>query len=115
MGTSSSSNGPGKGVPMVPPWVPDAPADGDGDEPADDQPVSPDTSQTPPAPLPPVPLVAPPSRFNAARRNLGKFASSGKSESLKRGVGHYFKKGYGGGGTAVKRFGGTARTAGSLF
>jgi len=34
---------------------------------------------------------------------------------LRRGVGHYFKKGYGGGGTATKRFRGTARTAGSLF
>jgi hypothetical protein len=36
MGTSKSGTGPGPGVPLTPPWVPDAvpaapPADGDGD------------------------------------------------------------------------------------
>jgi len=34
---------------------------------------------------------------------------------MRRGVGHYVKKGLGGAGTAVRRFGGTARTAGTLY
>jgi hypothetical protein len=34
---------------------------------------------------------------------------------MRRGVGQYFSQGYGGGGTAVRRFSGTARTADSLY
>ena len=34
---------------------------------------------------------------------------------MRKGVGHYARKGLGGGGTAVRRLGGTARTAGTLF
>ncbi len=99
MGTSGSSDGPGANVPMVPPWVPPLP-------------MAPTTAvnQTPPA----VPL-APPGRFQSTRLSLGKFASLGDKNWLSRGVGNYFKIGYGGGRTAVGRFGGTARTAGTLF
>lgn len=98
MGTSSSSNGPGSNVPLVPPWVPPIPV--------------PDGS----IPLPPqlVPL-SPPSRFKSTRTHLTKFSTSGDKDSLRRGVGNYFKTGYGGGSTAVSRFGGTPRTAGALY
>ncbi|HEX9918409.1 MAG TPA: Qat anti-phage system associated protein QatB [Pyrinomonadaceae bacterium] len=34
---------------------------------------------------------------------------------MRRGVGHYVRKGYGGAGTAVRRSGGTAATAGALY
>ena len=99
MGTSGSSDGPGSNVPMVPPWVPPLPAG----------PTSPVN------PTPPTFPLAPTGRFQSTRLNLGKFASSGDKDSLSRGVGNYFKSGYGGGGTASGRFGGTARSAGTLF
>lgn len=84
---------------MVPPWVPPLP-----------------TAPTAPViPTPPTVPLAPPRRFQSTRHNLGKFASTGDKNSLSRGVGNYFKKGYGGGGTASGRFGGTARSAGILF
>lgn len=103
MGTSSSSNGPGANVPMVPPWVPPL---GNPEAPPD-QPVPPSTQ--------PVAPLAPAGRFSSTRVNLGKFGSSGGSDYLRKGVGNYFKSGYGGGGGAAARFGGTARTAGTFF
>jgi hypothetical protein len=46
---------------------------------------------------------------------LGSFAGDGDKGAMRRGVGQYFKVGYGGGAEAVRRFGGTARTAAGLF
>ena len=112
MGTSSSSVGPGKGVPMVPPWVPSLP---DEDQVPPVETPSDPAAPTPPPAVPEQTPLAPSNRFNAARRNLAKFAANSNSGNLRRGVGHYFSKGYGGGGGAARRFGGTARTAGSLF
>src|SRR5437773_4383576 len=127
MGTSASSKGPGGGVPMVPPWVPNptAPAlstNGDGVSPAtgdgqgDQQ--SPGQNQPGPQTAPEAPQlspIAPAARFGRARRNLGNFASSGDSRDMRRGLRHYVQSGYGGGGTGVRRFGGTASTAGRLY
>ena len=116
MGTSSSSSGSPSGTPMVPPWVPDPvppPSDGPGDNDA----VPPDgdaPDQAAPRPAQPVP-VAPGARFGGARRRLGSFAHTGSADDMRKGVGHYTRKGLGGSGTAVRRFGGTARTAGALF
>ena len=104
---------------MVPSWVPDVPPDG---LPEVDRPLDPDG---PPADPPnlgavatptggPVP-IAPVGRFRPARTSLGKFASSGGTGHMRRGVGHYFRSGLGGAGTAGRRFGGTARTAGRLY
>lgn len=108
MGTSQSSGGSPGGVPMIPPWVPDAgdevqqaPAAGAGSVPPPEQPV-------------PVPL-APAGRFGNARRALGRFVQSGDAQHLRRGVGRYVRDGYGGSATAARRLGGTARTAGTLF
>jgi hypothetical protein len=111
VGTSKSSSGAPSGAPLVPPWVPDpvapeAAPDGNADGP-DDQPT-----QLAPQPAP---GAAPPARFAPARTSLGRFASSGSTKDMHRGVGHYVKKGLGGSSSAARRFGGTARTAGTLY
>lgn len=115
MGTSSSSKGPKGGVPLVPPWVPDA----DTLAPSPDATPQPDQSADPIAPAvfptaAPEP-VAPLLRFSAVRRSLGKFAGGGGgSGRLQRSLGQYVR-GYGGASTATRRFGGTAQTAGTLY
>lgn len=117
MGTSSSSKGPGAGVPMVPPWVPDAEAP--QSPPGAPEPTQAGDAKSPEAaPAEPTPLpspIAPSGRFSGARLALGKFASTGSQRSMKKGVGRYVRSGYGGSGTAVRRFGGTAQTAGVLY
>lgn len=105
---------------MVPPWVPDQSAQ--PDPPPDPQvphsdkilPNEQDTPAPPPVPAPPVP-IAPPGRFRSTRTALGKFATSGNSTQMKRGIGHYVRTGLGGTGVAARRFGGTARTASALY
>lgn len=116
MGTSSSSSGSPSGTPMVPPWVPD-PVPPAGDGPGNDDTATPDGDthdQSLPPPAQPVP-VAPTARFGGARLRLGSFARTGSANDMRTGVGHYVRKGLGGGGTAVRRLGGTARTAGTLY
>jgi hypothetical protein len=130
MGTSQSSKGPPGGVPMVPPWVPDAvpaaapPADSASAPPADTQGDQPDTAPpapaaapaaTNPAAAPAVSPIAPAARFRGARRSLGTFARSGDAADMHRGLGHYVRGGYGGARTATSRFGWTATTAGGLY
>lgn len=121
MGTSQSSSGSPAGVPLVPPWVPDPvppaqPNDGSPDGVPDDgqaPPTQPQPAQ--PAQTAPPPTLAPARRFGPARTSLGRFARTGSSDDMRRGVGHYVSKGLGGSGSAVRRFGGTTRTAGSLY
>ncbi|HYT88944.1 MAG TPA: Qat anti-phage system associated protein QatB [Gemmataceae bacterium] len=101
---------------MVPPWVPDAAPDDvpDGvDDNASDQQAA-DTPNAPAASPQPAP-VAPPGRFGPSRSSLGHYARSGSTDDMRRGLGHYVGKGLGGSGTAVRRFAGTARTAGTLY
>lgn len=119
MGTSQSSSGSPSGVPMVPPWVPDIPlppTSTEGDPP--DAVPEPDdaTSPAPPPvePRQPIP-IAPARRFLGANRNLGDYARSGDGASMRRGLGQYVKKGYGGSTTATRRMGGTAQTAQALY
>ena len=112
MGTSKSGTGPGSGVPMVPPWVPDPVAPGDDTPPS--SPQSPDQQpQIAPAPRP-VPL-APPRRFGPARSALGAFARDGFERDMRAGIGHYVRKGYGGAASATRRMGGTVRSAHALY
>ena len=100
---------------MVPPWVPDAPRPADGDSEEDEsQQQSPAGQSMPAAPQQPIP-IAPAGRFAPARTNLGQYAHSGSFDEMRRGIGHYVGKGLGGSGIAVRRFGGTASTAGSLY
>ena len=118
MGTSQSSSGSPSGVPMVPPWVPDiplpaTPAEGGppGSAPEQGDPSSPPPGNEPRQPIP----VAPARRFLGANRNLGDYARSGDGVSMRRGLGQYVKKGYGGSSTATRRMGGTAQTAQALY
>lgn len=110
---------------MVPPWVPDiplppSPSDGadSGAEPGGEPDAGAQPSSSPPdsgaAPGQPIP-VAPTGRFSGANRNLGDFAKRGDQRSMRRGLGQYIKKGYGGSRTATRRMGGTAQTAQSLY
>ena len=122
MGTSQSSSGSPSGVPLVPPWVPDpVQPDGqdvDGQDAQDGQDGNSENQSAPSfqptLPISP-PALAPAGRFGPARTSLGRFARSGSADDMRRGVGHYFGKGLGGGGSATQRFGGATRTAGSLY
>lgn len=96
---------------MVPPWTPDPPA---GDiPPADGEATPADEAETTADVQQPTPL-APAARFSGARRSLGDYARGGERRDLRRGLRHYVRTGYGGSGTATRRFGGTATTAASL-
>ena len=117
MGTSQSSEGPGGGVPMVPSWTPDPPAEdapepGPDDEGAPNEPASPEPNA--PSSAPANAPLAPAGRFRGARRALGEYARSGDGNEMRRGLGYYVRTGYGGSATATRRFGGTATTAGAL-
>jgi hypothetical protein len=119
MGTSQSSSGSPSGVPMVPPWVPDLPLPPSPAEGAPPDATPEPGDAIPPAPSPaeprqPIP-VAPARRFLGANRNLGDYARSGDGASMRRGLGQYVKKGYGGSSTATRRMGGTAQTAQTLY
>ena len=121
MGTSQSSKGSPSGVPMVPPWVPDPPPPPPPVLP-EGEPELPEEPASEPVPEPgtpadaggPVP-TAPTGRFRAANINLAAYARNSDRAAMRRGVGQYFSQGYGGGGTAVRRFAGTARTADALY
>jgi hypothetical protein len=115
MGTSQSGKGPGPNVPIIPPWVSDTdePSKNDSDQNAEPDQDGEDDSQN--VKNVDAPLIAPPARFSNSRRNLSSFARTGDTGDLKKSVGHYFNKGYGGSKTAARRFAGTARTAVSLY
>lgn len=130
MGTSTSSRGPGKDVPLVPEWVPAVPGQPSPPPPQPSQPApaapgapsQPPPSAPPgpppppqPPPLPPPVPKAPPRRFQQARTSLGRFARSGSQDDLRRGLGHYSRSGLGGSSTAARRMGGTAQRAGGLY
>ena len=101
MGTSSSGSDPAMGVPIVPPWVPDIPTSPES-EPGNEP------SEEPSRP-------APHGRFGPARTSIGKFARNNAPSNLRRGLGHYVRRGYGGARTMTKRMGGTIRTAKTLY
>ncbi len=103
MGTSGSSSGPGGGVPLVPPWVPDV------GTPAGI------AKQDGSVPLQGGAATAPTARFGGARRSLGEFAKAGEGSSLRSGLASYVGRGLGGSANATKRMGGAASRAGALF
>jgi hypothetical protein len=59
--------------------------------------------------------LAPPGRFRDARRQLGAFARTGDSDSLRRGLGHYVRSGYGGSTTFSRRLAAVGGTSGRLY
>lgn len=108
---------------MVPPWVePMDAAAGEGtpaqpgsDDPTPPVPASQDSTEDATIPTEATaPPMAPAARFRGARLSLGSFARSGESSEMRRGIGRYIRNGYGGGGTATRRFGSTTTTAGRL-
>jgi hypothetical protein len=126
MGTSQSSNGSPSGTPMVPPWTPDIPSsqqpdagvDTDAPDDSSDTGVTPSTDGSVDSPdqssnkgSP----IAPSYRFAGARRNMGNYARTGDSSSMKKGLRQYVRKGYGGSATATRRLASTVTTAQSLF
>ena len=100
MGTSQSSNGPGSGVSLIPPWADELPASG---LPSDEEEGPPRSAE-----------VAQPRRFGSTRTYLGRFARDGHRDDLRRSLGHYVSSGYGGAASASRRMASTARTAGRL-
>ncbi|NSL21680.1 hypothetical protein G6M40_14550 [Agrobacterium tumefaciens] len=133
MGTSKTSSGPGKNVPLVPNWVGDdspkpplpssPPFTGqDGGGPPQPSP-SPSPAwdkkpdQPPPAqqPEPPKQPLAPPRRFTAAKRAIGDFTKSGDQGRLRKALGNYVRSGYGGSATAARRMGKSASAASGVY
>jgi hypothetical protein len=113
---------------MVPQWVPTLdppielaadPQDTETDSDADTEDKTAADPQNQPAVAPPasspIPVLAPPARFGGARTSLGRFASSGNSRDMRRGLRNYVRTGYGGSGGTARRFGGTAATANALY
>lgn len=130
MGTSKTSTGPGKNVPLVPHWVaPDAtpapvpmppltgPADGGSPSPPksppDRKPAPPEDA--PPKPEPPPVELAPPQRFKPAKLAIGRFAKTGDGNSLRKALGNYVQKGYGGSGTATQRMRKSSTAAAGVY
>ena len=115
MGTSKSSSGSPSGVPMVPPWVPDAEQPQTPPEKKDEEKETSESDPQKTAAIPEATPIAPRGRFGSTRTALGDYGSNGTRDSLRRGVGRYVSSGLGGSGTAARRFGGTATTAGALY
>lgn len=89
MGTSQSSSGPGGNSPLVPPW-------------ADDEPQK--------------PLPTPPrARFKPFRESLGKFLKTNDQSYLRSALGHYARKGTGGGSLASRRLGSVTNAGATLY
>ncbi len=89
MGTSASSKGSGRDQPLVPPW-------------ADDEPGK------------PVPQPEP-KRFQAFRRNFGKYLQTGDQQDLQRSLGHYARTATGGSSVGPRRFGSVYTSGGDLY
>lgn len=89
MGTSTSSRGPNRKSPLVPPW---ADIDGAG-----------------PGPAPP------PNRFKGFRTSLGRFVSSGDRTYLYKALRGYSRSATGGSAVGPRRFGAMARAGGGLY
>ena len=116
MGTSSSSSGPGSGVPFDPPWLSSvaseigSPLEQISGEPAQ---AEQNLQQTGPAAQPVE--IAPPRRFGNARRHLGEYASSGDRGSLKKALGNYSRKGMGGASNVASRMRASTSAGAGLF
>jgi len=116
MGTSSSSSGPGGGVPFDPPWLSSvaseigSPLEQISGEP--DQ-IGQNPQQTEPAAQPVE--MAPPRRFGNARRLLGEYASSGDRGTLQKALGSYSRRGMGGASKVASRMRMSTSAGAGLF
>lgn len=116
MGTSSSSSGPGAGVPFDPPWLSSvaseigSPLEQISGEPSPQEQIP---QQTEPAAQPME--TAPPRRFGNARRHLGEYASSGDRGALKKALGNYSRNGMGGASNVASRMRASTSVGAGLF
>lgn len=118
MGTSTSSRGPGPGVPFDPPWldqVGGSPSGDDRQEPSGDGGEPPGAEAEQDTENEAAEGIAPPRRFASARRELGDYARSGSREALGRAIGHYSRTGMGGARNAAARMRASTRAAAGLF
>jgi hypothetical protein len=127
MGTSTSSAGAGSGASFDPQWLDSA--EGGIDSSHADKPISPgaapadapgeadingsEGNQTTPPPET-GPTIAPPGRYQEARRALTGFVRSGSGSDLRRGISSFVKKGMGGSAKAANRMRTSAVAAASL-
>ena len=116
MGTSSSSSGPGGGVPFDPPWLVSVASEVgspleriSGESAQLDQ----NFQQTELAAQPVD--IAPPRRFGNARRYLGEYVNSGDLGSLKKALGSYSRKGMGGASRVASRMRTSTSAGAGLF
>lgn len=113
MGTSSSSSGPGPGVPFDPPWLDSvsseigSPLEQISDNGAQQkQQAEPVVQST---------KVAPPRRFGSARRYMREYAKSGDKDALKKSLGSYSRKGMGGASNVASRMRASISAGAGLF
>lgn len=114
MGTSTSSSGPGAGVPFDPPWLDALDGDDGGGATAPTNDDASDDGNSPSNEREELGDVAPPRRFANARRELGAYARSGSKEALGKALGHYSKTGMGGAKRTAARMHVSTRTAAGL-
>lgn len=116
MGTSSSSSGPGAGVPFDPPWLSSVASEiGSPLEQISSDPSQPEQNPQQTEPTAQPVEVAPPRRFGNARRHLGEYASSGDRGSLKKALGSYSRKGMGGASKVASRMRTSTSAGAGLF
>jgi len=127
MGTSTSSAGASSGASFDPPWLdsaeggidsshadtPISPSAAPADAPGEVDTSGPEGNQTTPTPET-GPTVAPPGRYQEARRALTGFVRSGSGSDLRRGISSFVKKGMGGSAKAANRMRTSAVAASSL-
>lgn len=116
MGTSSSSSGPGGGVPFDPPWLSSVATEiGSPLEQISGEPAQPEHNPQQTEPVSQPVEIAPPRRFGNARRHLGEYASSGDRDSLKKALGSYSRKGMGGASKVASRMRTSTSAGAGLF
>ena len=115
MGTSASSNGPGSGVSLDPPWLDDIGDDNVASSPSENDVNGNSQGVSQPEEPQQISPIAPKGRFSSARRNMGEYVRSGSRDSLRRSLGHYSKTGMGGAKAASQRMRVSARVGANLF
>lgn len=115
MGTSSSSSGPGSGLPFDPPWL--DPISSELGSPleqiSDNEVQQGQDQQVKPIALPTE--VAPPRRFGNARRYMGEYAKSGDKGALRKALGNYSRNGMGGASNVASRMRVSTSAGAGLF
>lgn len=116
MGTSSSSSGPGSGVSLDPPWLdPLASEMGNPLEQISSEGPELDQESQQPEAIVPNSDIAPPRRFQNARRHLGEYAGSGDKGSLRKALGNYSRNGMGGASNVSSRMRASTSAGAGLF